>query len=255
MHESGRFDAPFSYNELVAALSKCHESAPGADCLPNSLSKVSFPWWRHLLLSFFNLVLRFAVVPSAWKSSLVVPVIKRDGDPTSLDSSRPISLASCAFKVFEHLIYARIAPHILPQLNSSQRNFRWCADAMAFSLVDTLRLRRHEHTFAAFIDIEKAFDSCWVEATLVRPFDFGVSGRSWQLLANFLCGTLSQVRLGGSVSPPWVGSGPAQGRIISSTCSSTALPPHFVLPFPVSLSSLLTPFVTSASFMQTTWSF
>ena len=106
LHESGRFDAPFSYNELVAALSKCHESAPGADCLPYSLFKVSFSWWRHLLLSFFNLVLRLSVVPSAWKSSLVVPVIKRDGDSTSLDSYRPISLASCAFKLFEHLIYA-----------------------------------------------------------------------------------------------------------------------------------------------------
>ena len=69
--ESGRFDAPFSYNELVAALSRCHESS-GADGLPYSAFKVTLPWWRHLLLSFFNLILRFAVVPSAWKSSLVV---------------------------------------------------------------------------------------------------------------------------------------------------------------------------------------
>ena len=198
LHESGKFDAPFSYNELVAALSQCHESAPSADCLPYSLFKVSFPWWRHLLLSLFNLVLRLSVVPSAWKSSLVVPVIKRDGDPTSLDSY--ISLASCAFKLFGHLIYARIAPHIFPQLDPSQGGFRWGADAMAFSLVDTLRLRRHEHTFVAFIDIKKAFDYCWVEATLVRLFDFGVMGSLWHLLANFLCGTLSQVRLGGSVS-------------------------------------------------------
>ena len=78
-----------------------------------------------------------------------------------------------------------------------------------------LRLRRCEHTFVAFIDIEKAFDS-WVEATLVRLFDFGVTGRLWHLLANFLCGTLSQARLGGSVSSPWVDSGIAQGRILSS---------------------------------------
>ena len=78
-----------------------------------------------------------------------------------------------------------------------------------------LRLRRHEHTFVAFIDIKKAFDSCWVEATLVRLFDFGVTGSLWHLLANFLCGTLSQARLGGSVSPPWVDSGIAQGRILS----------------------------------------
>ena len=87
----------------------------------------------------------------AWKSSIVVPVIKRDGDPTSLHSYRPISLASCTFKVFEHLVYAPFAPHIFPQLDPSQGGFRWGADAMAFSLVDSLRLRRHEHTFVAFI--------------------------------------------------------------------------------------------------------
>ena len=118
-------------------------------------------------------------------------------------------------KVFEHLIYARIAPHILPRLDPSQGGFRWGADAMAFSLVDSLRLRRHEHTFAAFIDIKKASNSCWVEATLVRLFDFGVTGSLWHLLAKFLCGTLSQVRLAGCVTPPWVDSGIAQGRILS----------------------------------------
>ena len=52
LHESGRFDAAFSYDELVAALPKCHESAPGADCLPYLLFKVFFPWWRHLLIFF-----------------------------------------------------------------------------------------------------------------------------------------------------------------------------------------------------------
>ena len=41
------------------------------------------------------------------------------------------------------------------------------------------------------------------------------NGSLWHLLANFLCGTLSQVRLGGSVSSPWVDSGIAQGRILS----------------------------------------
>ena len=63
--------------------------------------------------------------------------------------------------------------------------------------------------------LKKAFDSSWVEATQVRLFDFGVTGRLWHLLANFLCGTLSQVRLGGSLSSPWVDSGIAQGRILS----------------------------------------
>ena len=173
-------------------------------------SKVSFPWWRHLLLSFFNLVLRFAVVPSTWKSSLVVPVIKRDGDPTSLDSFLSNFSRILRFQNFRAPdLCSHCAPHSTTT-RPSQGGFRWGADAVAFSLVDTLRLRR-AHTFAAFIDIKKAFDSCWVEATLVRLFDFCVIGRLWHLLANFLCVTLSQVRLGGSVSSPGVDSGIALG--------------------------------------------
>ena len=215
LQDHGRFDAPFSYNELVAALSKCHESAPGADGLPYSVFKVHFPWWRHMLLSFFNLILQWAVVPSVWKSSLVVPLLKRDGDPCSHDSYRPISLASCAFKVFEHLVHARIAPHIFSQLDECQGGFRWGADVMAYSLLDSLRLRRHVQTFVAFVDIRKAFDSCWVEATLVRLHDVGVTGRLWHLISNFLCGTLSQVRVGDSSSQPWVDTGIAQGRVLS----------------------------------------
>ena len=107
-----------------------------------------------------------------------------------------------------------------------------------------------KHTFAAFIDIKKDFDSCWVEATLVRFFDFGVSGCLWHLLANFLCGTLSQVRLGGSVSPPWVDSGIAQGRILSPFLFNMLVDSHAATlrsAIPGVPSSLLTPFVTSAS--------
>ena len=86
------------------------------------------------------------VVPSAWKSSPVVPLLKRDGDPTFFNSYRPISLASCAFKVLEHLVHARIAPHISPQLDVSQGGFRRGADTLVCSLVDSLRLRHQVHT-------------------------------------------------------------------------------------------------------------
>ena len=57
-----------------------------------------------------------------------------------------------------------------------------------------MRLRQDMHTFCAFVDIRKAFDTSWVEATLVRLHQVGVTGRMWGTVANFLCGTLSQVR-------------------------------------------------------------
>ena len=84
-----------------------------------------------------------------------------------------------------------------------------------YGLVDALRLRQDTHTFCAFVDIRKAFDTSWVEATLVRLHQSGVTGGMWRTIANFLCGTLSQVRVRGDVSPPWVDTGIAQGCVLS----------------------------------------
>ena len=169
----------------------------------------------------------------------------------------PSSTSSCASLWFRPLGSPASSSRLSSaMLDPSQGGFRWGADAMDFSFVDSLRLRRHEHTFVALIDIRKAFDSCWVEATLVRLFDFGVKGRLWHLLANFLCGTLSQVCLGGSVSAPWVDSGIAQGRILSPFFFNlTVSPSLFALPSPVSPSLPLTPSVTSASSVLMTSSF
>ena len=105
--------------------------------------------------------------------------------------------------------------YIFAQLDECQGGFRWGADVMTYSLLDTLRLRQHTHTFVVFVDIKKAFDSSWVEATMVRLCDVGISGRMWHLIANFLCGTLSQVRIGDPASQPWVDAGIAQDRVLS----------------------------------------
>ena len=108
---SGPFDAPFSAPELAQALAQCHYSAPGHDGLPYSAFKPDLPWWRGMLLQFFNLVLHWNTVPAAWKISTVVPVFKR-GDPASPDQYRPISLASCAFKIRAPHLHPHCAAHL-----------------------------------------------------------------------------------------------------------------------------------------------
>ena len=106
----------------------------------------------------------------------------KHGDRTNPDNYRPISLASCTFKLFERLIHGCIAPHILPRLDETQGGFRWGADALVYSLVDTLRLRQETHSFCAFVDIRKAFHAAWVEATLIRLAQVGVTGGMWRTI-------------------------------------------------------------------------
>ena len=68
-------------------------------------------------------------------------------------------------------------PHICP-LDESQGGFRWSADCLVGSLVSAFSSRSSSHTFVAFIDVQKAFDTSWVEGTLVRLFDADVSSCS-----------------------------------------------------------------------------
>ena len=119
-----------------------------------------FPWWQSALVKLFNLVLAWGAVPSLWKHSIIVTIFEQ-GDPSSPGNFRPVSLASCCFKVLEHLIHARIAPFINRQLSESQGGFRWGADALVGSLVNLLTMRASTHAFVAFVDIEKAFDTSW----------------------------------------------------------------------------------------------
>ena len=63
-------------------------------------------------------------------------------------------------------------------------------------------------TFVAFVDLQKAFDTAWVEGTLVRLHEVGVTGQMWHLMCHLLRDT---VRVGASLSAPWPDNGIAQG--------------------------------------------
>ena len=157
-HHSGQFGAPFSYDELVAAFSKCYESAPGADVVPYSVFKVRLLWWRHFLLFYLN------IIHSALDHRSFGLEIKHCAR-TSNETETPVlktPIVRCASplvrsKVFEHLIHARIVGV-----------FRCSADVMFYGVLDPVRLRRHTHTFVAFVDVGKAFESSWVEAPMGR---------------------------------------------------------------------------------------
>ena len=141
---------------------------------------------------------------AVWKRNIIVPVFKRC-DPTHPNNYRPISLASCFFKVLEHLVHSRIAP---PPPMSFPNWMSPKADSVGVpmsSSVPWFPCCPLVLTFVAFIDIQKAFDTSWVEGTLVWLFDAGVRGRMAR----------NHKFVGSSLSELWVDSGIAQGRVLS----------------------------------------
>ena len=113
---------------------------------------------------------------------------------------RPISLASCCFKLFQHLVHFRFGPNVM-----FQGGLRW-GDVLVSSFLDVFSSRRSALTFVVFVDIQKAFDTAWVEGTLVRFHDVGVRGQMWHLMCSISgsnwCITLrSMARLWDAVGP------------------------------------------------------
>ena len=57
---------------------------------------------------------------------------------------------------------------------------------------------RKQSTLAAFIDMEKAFDSVWRDGLLVKTHKLGIRGTVWSWIANFLSDRTARCYLKGS---------------------------------------------------------
>ena len=103
------FFSLFSADEFLAAATNLSSSTA------TSIDKIAYPILKHLprsgmnrLLHSFNLSWSLHSFPSTWKASSICPIHKMGKPLDSPASFRPISLTSCASKLFERIILSRL---------------------------------------------------------------------------------------------------------------------------------------------------
>lgn len=112
--------------------------------------------------------------PKKWKVAKVIPILKKDKDPRTVSSYRPISLLPNLGKVFEILINKSITHHteknqIVPNEQFGFRNKSSTTHAITkFSSDASEALSRNKFLAACLINLEKAFDSVWLEGLLFK---------------------------------------------------------------------------------------
>ena len=154
----------------------------------------------------FSGCLRTASFPSAWKTSVIVPLVKDAHKERSMSNVRPISLQSCLGKLFNKLLAHRLgsifARH--PILHPAQRGFvhggsiAKCIDEL-LDAWDWSRKGRHE-LYTLFYDIKQAYDSVQRDV-LVRALHRLRMPRAFvELIADSLTGLSSCVRTAYGVS-------------------------------------------------------
>ena len=114
-------DKPFSFDEIVLAISKLSEhKAPGADCITSNDFTILLhadptdPQFAEdnrfvlrYILAALNSLWHKEKAPAIFKQSILCPFLKKpDGDPTDPKNYRPISLLNTAMKLCEALIKA-----------------------------------------------------------------------------------------------------------------------------------------------------
>jgi len=143
-------------------------SAPGLDEVSAGVWKIAIKQSvlvRHHVLALFSNCLLTGTFPSAWKTSIIVPLVKDAAKARAMNNIRPISLQSSLGKLLSKLLARRLGAMFQhhPILNPAQRGFvlggttTKCIDEV-LDAWDWSRIKYKEF-YTIFYDIMQAYDS------------------------------------------------------------------------------------------------
>jgi len=204
---------PEWYDGLMASVGPdelCHAladtkfvSSPGEDGVSTGLWKLALTGstaLRDLVLQLFSGCLSLSFFPSAWKTSVIVPLVKDDKKERTMSNVRPISLQSCLGKLFmkvmAHRLGGMFARH--PILNPAQRGFihggsiAKCID----ELLDAWEhgRERKSEMYTLFYDIAQAYDSVQRDVLLRAMQRLRMPDSFVELVSDSLTGLTSCIR-------------------------------------------------------------
>ncbi|CAL7937378.1 unnamed protein product [Xylocopa violacea] len=144
------------------------------DRIPNiALKKLPPEYIRHYTI-LFNNCLNTTHYPEAWKTAKTIPLKKKDKDGTDPSNYRPICLLPNISKVFEIIVNDSITKHctnnnIIPEAQFGFR-FRHSTIHAITKFTDDICWARNaeECVGAILIDLEKAFDSVWLDGLFYK---------------------------------------------------------------------------------------
>ena len=216
------YNKDFNLPELNLALSTLKSTSPGFDNVHNEMLKNLPCKYKTILLAIFNHSFNLGIVPTCWKTSIILPFLKEGKNPTEVTSYRPISLLPACSKLLEKLVFNRLNIEIESKLllRPSQGGFRrrLCTIDQISSLEYSIRnsLANQKITVVVFIDLEKAFDSVWHIGLVNKIQNLGIKGRMLRWLKSYLSGRKFRVYWEGIYSSEQkISSGVPQGAILS----------------------------------------
>ena len=221
-HIKEDYNQDFTLVELLDSINELSDTAPGPDEIHNKIIKKLPKESQLLLLNIFNNIWNTQSFPDAWHQATIIPIPKPGKDHSNPSNYRPIALTNCLCKLMEKLINKRLSwflekNSLLSPLQSGYRKNRSTMDHLV-RLETYIRqaFANGEHISAIFFDLEKAFDTTWKYGIMKDLHELNLRGNLPKFIENFLKNRSFQVKVGSTLSDPYVQEeGVPQGSILS----------------------------------------
>ena len=213
--------APFTVQQTVKVIQKLsNTSSHGPDLVTNHHLKHLGPKALELLTKTFNLSWQRNIIPSIWKKSIIIPILKPNKPPEDPASYRPISLLSCPSKVLERLILNKIQHAIQPANHQHGYRKGHSTSTHLITLTDFIAKGFNEKPAARSIlvalDASKAFDRVPRAKLMdtILSLDLPINDKRW--LCSYLSDRRGAVKLNDSLSHyRTIKNGVPQGGVLS----------------------------------------
>ncbi len=224
--EDEALDCLFTVEELESAMRELSRgTAPGGTGVGNDvlLDLFELPGAPDFLLNLFNACLEGAELPVLWRCTEIFLLYKGKGLLTDPGSYRGIALMDSCLKLYERLLYARLAPwasarEAIPDCQFGFRRGAGTLDAIFvfWTLVSKYVGLQGSQLFVALIDFQKAFPSVNRALLIEKLRDLGVSDKFCRCLCAIFYRNSFSIRSGNKVTQEFpVTTGLREGSVLS----------------------------------------
>uniref|UniRef100_A0A8C4X3N7 Reverse transcriptase domain-containing protein n=1 Tax=Erpetoichthys calabaricus TaxID=27687 RepID=A0A8C4X3N7_ERPCA len=213
---------PLSHEEVSQILTASNPTTCSLDPIPSGtfqlISQDLLPHITHIV----NGSLTTGHVPTAFKSAVVTPILKKPTlDCSDINHYRPVSLLSFLSKVLERAVYNQLNLFLSNNalLDPHQSGFKAAhsTETALLTVSETLHTARSTNLSSVLIllDLSAAFDTVNHQILLETLTSLGISSIVWQWFASYLADRSFQVAWQGSQSAPQrLTTGVPQGSVL-----------------------------------------
>lgn len=215
--------AALEHNQVMDLVSKAKSTFCKLDPMPTTLVKACLPTLCPAMASIINISLALGVVPTSFKTAVVIPTLKKPGlDPDDPSNHRPISNLPFLSKILERAVAVQLQQHMSHHelCEPFQSGFRphHSTETALIKIMNDLFTAADNGLISLLIllDLSAAFDTVSHAILLNRLHEYlGLTDSALSWFQSYLSGRKQYITIKDSNSTPApVNHGVPQGSVL-----------------------------------------